>query len=566
MMRSRLAWIWTLAAGCAMIAQSPEAPEVQARETAPSFRIRVDTNLVTVPVVVRDSKGRAVSNLEKKDFRLLDSGKPQEITGFRVEITDSKTKPLEPAATSQPATPPVAAPPTPQRFVALFFDDLHMPIEDIARTRNAAWRYLSAAVRPEDRVAMFTSSGKEQVDFTNDRDKLHDALFRLAARSRTIPVGNRCPSIEEYQAYLIDQVQDANALAIAAAEGRECHCTKDDPACVNTQARQARFDAAQIWDLADQQSQAALEAIQTVLRRLSAMPGQRSMVIVSAGFLMMTRTNDMDILINRALQKNIVINAIDSAGLYTRSPRTRLAGVRMDLEVSKNGIENAGRKVQRDVMAGLSAGTGGVFFENSNDFEQGFREAAQAPEAYYVLSFSPQNVKFDGAFHPLKVILNNSDLGRVSARRGYVASKAAAEQQAPAKTQIEELIFSLDELHGLPVEVTARQDKNGPASTLAVRIHVDVGLLHFRKEDGRNRNTLYFDTALFDPDGKYVAGKQASLELRLKDANFEKFVLSGINAVSRFQVPPGAYRVREVVRDSESKDIAAVNCSVSPAP
>src|SRR5258708_16754596 len=133
----RLAGVGMLVASSAAIAQSPEAPEVQAHETAPSFRIRVDSNLVMVPVVVRDWKGGAVSNREKKNFRLLERGKPQEITGIRVEITDSKAKPAEPIA-SLPTAPPVAATPTPQRFVALFFDDLHMPIEDIARTRNAA--------------------------------------------------------------------------------------------------------------------------------------------------------------------------------------------------------------------------------------------------------------------------------------------------------------------------------------------------------------------------------------------------------------------------------------------
>jgi hypothetical protein len=81
-----------------------------------------------------------------------------------------------------------------------------MPIEDVTRTRNAAWRYLSTATRPDDRIAIYTSSAKEQLDFTDDCDKLHDTLFRLAPHSRTIPLMNQCPSIEEYQAYLIDNL------------------------------------------------------------------------------------------------------------------------------------------------------------------------------------------------------------------------------------------------------------------------------------------------------------------------------------------------------------------------
>jgi len=76
---------------------------------------------------------------------------------------------------------------------------------------------------------------------------------------------------------------------------------------------------------------------------------------------------------------------------------------------------------------------------------------------------------------------------------------------------------------------------------------------------------LIFETALFDRDGKYVTAKEGSLDLRLKDANLPKFTQSGINAVVKFQVPPGAYRIRALVRDTESKDLAAVNYNIAEA-
>lgn len=549
-------WIGLLAA------QTPEIPEVRGHESAPSFRIRVETNLVAVPVVVRDKDGRPVGNLERKDFQLFDSGKLQEITGFRVELTNPKTAaPETPAsASANTAVAPQAAA-TPQRFVALFFDDFHMPMEDVTRTRNAAWHFLSTATRPEDRVAIFTSSAKEQLDFTGDRDKLHDRLFRLAPHSRTIPQLNQCPSIGEYQAYLIDHVQDTSALNIATAEGFECHCKNEgNPTgdCRDEQMRQARFDAAQIWGLADMQSQWTVEAIRQLLRRMAAMPGQRTLVLVSPGFLTMTRNEDVDKLVNQAVQQNIVINALDAAGLYARSSHPGRFGARLNLDVQKTGIENSQLEVARDVLAGLSAGTGGTYFRNSNDFDQGFRETAQAPEVYYVLSFSPHDVKLDGKFHPLKVVLNAGDHLRVEARPGYVAPQATGQEAARTQTEVEKLVFSLEELHGLPVEVTAQADKG----SLAVKIHVDINALHFRKDADRNIDTLIFETALFDRDGKYVTAKEGSLDLRLKDANLPKFTQSGINAVVKFQVPPGTYRIRELVRDTESKDLAAVNYNV----
>jgi hypothetical protein len=73
-------------------ARSPQAqqtanpPEVQSHETPPAFRIHAQRNLVTVRVVVRDAKGRTVGNLTKDDFRLLDNGKAEEISGFTVGI------------------------------------------------------------------------------------------------------------------------------------------------------------------------------------------------------------------------------------------------------------------------------------------------------------------------------------------------------------------------------------------------------------------------------------------------------------------------------------------------
>ena len=39
--------------------------------------IKVEVNLVLVPVVVKDSSGNPISGLKKEDFQLFDNGKPQ---------------------------------------------------------------------------------------------------------------------------------------------------------------------------------------------------------------------------------------------------------------------------------------------------------------------------------------------------------------------------------------------------------------------------------------------------------------------------------------------------------
>jgi len=300
---------------------------------------------------------------------------------------------------------------------------------------------------------------------------------------------------------------------------------------------------------------------------LAAMPGQRSVVLVSPGFLTQTQASNIDEITNRALQQDVVISAIDAAGLAPRKMHNMIS-TRLDLESRQTLIENTGTVAAQDVLACLSAATGGVFFHNSNDFNDGFRQAAAVPEVYYVLTFTPANIKLDGKFHALKVTLNNHERLTVQARRGYFASASGLAGQASSQDELEKVVFSQEEIHGLPAEATAQVEKvSDRESKLTVTIHVDVRLLQFRKEADRSVDKLIFHTTLFDRDGKYVTAKESSLDLHLKDATLEKFTQSGINAKTSFQVPPGTYRVREVVRDTESKGMSALNCIVEvPGP
>ncbi len=540
-------------------------PEVKTREAPPPFQIRVERNLVTVRVVVRDLKGHTVGNLTQNDFRLLDDGKPQEISGFTVETVRERSARAAPSpAPAEPRTAPnhVAVPP--QHFVGLFFDDLHLPIGDVQRTQKAAWDYIATGMGPEDRVALFTASHQDDLDFTDDRTQLHDAIFRVRARSRTLAPLSDCPSIGEYQAYLMDQQRSQQATEIASREAYYCDCVRYDdetPVCATGAENRVKAEAAHIWSMADLQSQIALESIAVSIRRLAAMAGQRTLVLVSPGFLTTTRSSEIESLVHNALRLDVVISAIDAGGLApyirqeTADPRDA------PLAMQKNLISQEGETVSRNVLANLSEGTGGMFFQNNNDFSAAFRQTAAAPEVAYVLSFSPADFKLDGKFHTLKVTLNRREPWSIEARRGYFDPTQTLAQQTPGQDELDKLMFSQDEIHALPVEVSAEVGRPvKPPSTLTVVIKVDVRNLEFRKEADRSVNTLTLDTALFDHDGKYVSGKEASFEMHLTDGTLRKFQRTGIYLKTSFQAPAGTYRIREVVRDVVAREISALNC------
>jgi hypothetical protein len=210
------------------------------------------------------------------------------------------------------------------------------------------------------------------------------------------------------------------------------------------------------------------------------------------------------------------------------------------------------------VLGELADATGGTYFHNNNDLQEGFRRVAAAPEYSYVLGFSPQNLKLDGHYHKLKVTLSDPYTYTLQARRGYYAPKQALDPAEQDKQEIEEALFSQDELHDIPVELHTQFFKSSDDNAkLTVVAHVDVKGLHFRKVDGRNRDDLTVVSALFNRNGDYIQGTKKILEMRLRDETLEHKLGSGITMRTSFDVKPGSYLVRLVVRDAEDRLMSA---------
>jgi hypothetical protein len=97
---------------------------------------------------------------------------------------------------------------------------------------------------------------------------------------------------------------------------------------------------------------------------------------------------------------------------------------------------------------------------------------------------------------------------------------------------------------------------------LTVLTHVDLSQIRFRKADGRNWNNLTVVAALFDRNGNLITGSRKVVEMRLLDTTLERMGRRGITLKTSFDVKPGAYLVRLVVRDSEAELITAQNGAV----
>jgi VWFA-related protein len=541
------------------------SPEMASHDVTPTFKVNV--KLILVRVVVRDNQGHAVGNLRQEDFQVFDNRKPQVISQFSVEQPGTRAAPEMKSTEEASGSDQVGIknpPPTPELFTAYLFDDVHLKFGDLSLAREAAARRL-AALNPSDRVAIFSTSGKTALDFTDDREKLNNTLLALRSRPMAADQSSPCPDVSYYTGDLIENKHDQQALQAVTLDA--LHCAFDDNQQM-MQAAQNMAEAAARQSIAEGESESrlALGVLKDVVRRISLVPGQRNIVLVSPGFQTPQLEYEYNDIIERALHSETIISALDARGLYVPGPAgdisKQLSGnVLVAGQETLYDIDRA--STDADVLAVLADGTGGTFFHNNNDLNEGLKRIAAAPEYSYVLGFSPQNLKLDGSFHALKVTLRSPLKLSLQARRGYFAPKHLADPSEQAKHEIEDALFSQEEIHGLPVEMRTRFFKSGDDNAkLSVLARVDIKHIRFRKEDGRNRNELTVVSALFDRNGNYLKGEEQILQMRLKDETLESKLGSGITLKASFDVKPGTYVVRLIVRDAEGQSIAAENGAV----
>jgi len=376
----------------ATVQASPDK-EIATRDVPPPFAFRVQRNMVVVRVVVRDLKGQTVKGLRREDFMLTDNNKPQGISGFSVETSAAAAAPAQPAPAAKPVQEQVAAPVAPLTYLAVYFDDLGSSQESLFHAGQAAEKVLGGLPASE-RVAIFTLSGAPSLDFTDDRQRIHEALLNLRQITR--------PLLERYA---VLKNLDAVIDRVAAKPGERQVLLVSDGFVVSPE---------------DLEGQRLLQRV-----------------------------------IDHAVRARVTISWLDSAGLAMEMPEldfrltdpdeeamSLLAG-RLSRQPSApsgptapggtpqaaaqppdsppppgivRGLVYQYKVLTEGTLAEITNGTGGQYVYQTNDLLAGLRKILTPPDVSYVLTFSPTALKADGAFHALKVSLANGH-GLISSRK-----------------------------------------------------------------------------------------------------------------------------------------------------
>lgn len=540
----RISPILTVLCGTLAGAQNPQSATFQSK-----------VELVLVPVVVRDSRGAVVGNLTKDDFQLFDKGKRQTIASFSairragavVRQTGESSVPAQEAAPSGKAAAPV-------RNVIYFFDDLNIGVTDIPPLQKAAIGHLQSTVGPNDHVAIYSTTGRASVDFTHDKEKLTAAITKLRPQLGFQHGPGQCPEMSFFLADLIINKSDPQALNALARHTMDCAKISSLSNAINIVEQTARREL----PIGEEEARVMIRALRIAIRQLAQMPGERMIVLSSPGVFAQTGTlmKDTADLLDRAVKANVIVSAIDGQGIEAEGAN---ASERNPLNRDWLQYRRLSIRANQDVLADLVEGTGGVLLRNNNDLNIGFNQAASPLEFSYMLGFSPVSLKRNGSFRPIKVTLVNGKGFKVAARHGYFDGQPKEQTE---RASIDDAVFSREQSSEIPVVLQTGFSKPATGDPkIRVIAKLDVMGLHFKKVDGLDCDSLTAVIAVFDPEGSYMGGNLKTVNLSLPNGALEKLA-SGVTLRSEFEVKPGTYLVRFVIRDSEGKSMTSLNREV----
>src|SRR5882762_5425741 len=80
---------WIVSFGlCVLVVSAQSQEKKESKKTADDDLIKVTSNLVNLDVIVKDKKGRAITDLKPEDFTVFENGVPQKIEFFDSTLTN----------------------------------------------------------------------------------------------------------------------------------------------------------------------------------------------------------------------------------------------------------------------------------------------------------------------------------------------------------------------------------------------------------------------------------------------------------------------------------------------
>lgn len=535
--------------------------------------VKTTVEEVVLDLVVRDKKGKPITDLKPDELTISDNGSKQTVKSFRlvrgseaVSVTGTATK-LDPLRQL--------------RLVTLAFEPLGAP-DQRKMAREAALDLIKGAQGTNEYYSVVDINTRLLVlqPFTNDKDKLAQAIDRATAGQSVSKLASESDSIrDELKRQLSPDMasgessaQSLTAAAVQAAAQNTSNGPPADPTkgiLIRVMLDMLRMESA----AAAQDTRLSLGALKALVVGLQPMPGRKSILYFTQGMYL---SPELDVpfrnVISLANRANVTFYSVDTRGVMTFSQNAGAAGglrgaagasattilrtggaVTKDEVMSSDNAEASGRTNVQLPLRDLAESTGGFLIGDSNDLRSPLRHVNEEISSYYEVTYNPNIQNYDGTFRKISVSGDRKDLV-IHARNGYFALppdvRAAGLEsfEMPILKAISEGKVSED----VPFHTGAivLQPKEGGREVSLV-VELPLRGLQPKIDPAKKTSNVHCSIAALIKDDKGEVVDKVSRD-RSFQVTADQLKMGNFVEKSELTVPPGKYTLESAVMDRET--------------
>ena len=545
----------------------PLAPPQQPATS--SEKIRTQTRLIAIDVVVTDSHGAPVRGLNKEDFQIFEEhNREQPIAQFR--FVDRPANRL--ATPKAPASAAVFSNEwSVDRTVAptvLLMDALNTEIANQMQVRQKMLLLLKT-LPPATPVAVFTLGHTLHIlqTFSTDPQVLRAAIDRTL----------RSVSIEQNPQ---DDADSPSNRALDENGGEENQATRwlEDFEAMTYQAQMAiRVDE-------------TTEAMIQIARYLGGYAGRKNLIWFSEAFpdwIGPSADFGSDAFSGSAsyggkiraaaealADARIAVYPVDAPGLtvdqlYSVAQNPHInqqnIGGGLGAQLSRQNSQHVDRQATMDDIA---QATGGRTCKNTNDLSGCVQSALNDGAIYYELGYYPEGIAWDGRFH--KIVIKSTQHGvKLAYRRGYFATdlKSLSGQQRPddllKQACMDPLPSTSIALTVLPILPPGAEQAAKPAESRYL-LTISSSALTFEPVEGTGQLNLQMAICEFDPKEDSFQFFARDLSRPVPEDVYKSWKERGLQNVLDYLAKPDDQRLRFAVLDVPSGEIGSVDVPAHP--
>jgi VWFA-related protein len=491
---------------------------------APSVTIRSSVRLVQIDVIAKDKHGNPVSDLEPKDFTLLDDGVPQKIARISVERGSAKSDATVTDEASKQHGPVIYSNTHPDNVIptVILFDVLNSSIEDQASMKKGLMQSL-ARLKEGTPIALLILGDDLTVvsDFTTSSISLSNAAGS-ALHSRAEGFGPLLTTRKTGNPVADAMIRKA---AIKAFRGEESE-------------RVAR----------------TMLALRIIAERLGTMRGRKSLLWISGGLSTPGGYQPVEEAIDKLNDMNVAVYTVDVRGVVL-GPDDNAAADPNDLI---GDVKAAREEVRGDVLSVVAGATGGVSYRNTNRLDGPISQAIADRELVYALDYYPNHGNWTGKWHKLRVKTSRSGV-RLRYRTSYRATSPESPNAQEQREMLASLASSSLDYSGIHFNVEVQP---GPPADPRFVLHVPAEEVQWSSQEGKMLGKVQIWFIQRRASGEDLATNTVQTDLRLAPDKYEEAAAHGVSLASDVKLSASAEKVRIMLLDENSGKIGTVDVPV----